>query len=160
MSKLKMCLLVVVFAVFAFTLSCPADSAQDTITIQAYIDGPSELHVKKTGIYWTNGRNAKPGRQDARNEPTYVNDKPWIPHWKKQKDDRGEDKSDTYSVSSRTLEFELELLAVGKKMEDTGIEKRTPIEVRHQGYEYIVKINDPEVGARWYKFVLKHRDAR
>src|SRR5579863_314147 len=50
----------------------PAPSDADTVTVLTYIDGPSELHVTKEGMYWFNGSNAKPGRHEGHNYATYV----------------------------------------------------------------------------------------
>ena len=49
----------------------------------------------------------------------------------------------------------MELLAVGAKRGDAGIEKRTPIEVKNVGEELSILIPDHNGGSRWYKFALK-----
>ena len=66
------------------------------LTIEAFVDGPSSLRFTRSGFYWSNGRNAKPGRHDALNEPTYVNGKAWMPRWSKGHTDRGEDTTEPF----------------------------------------------------------------
>lgn len=136
----------------------PTDStAPQTITIQAYVDGPSELHVKAEGVYWINGDNAKPGRHDGAKFPTYVNGQPWFPLWHKQREDRGVDTSFTHVIASPSLDFDLKLVSVGYTKGDTGVVKRSPLQEGMEGGEYVVHIPDPQPGAMWYKFILTPR---
>ncbi len=131
--------------------------ADDEVTIEALVDGPSALHVRQGDIYWVNGGNAKPGRSDLRNEPTYVNGQPWMPHWKNNKAPRGADKSQPFQINLDTTDLDFELLAVGTERGAAGIEKRTPVTASKEGSEFVVIIPDPESGARWYKFVLRKK---
>lgn len=133
------------------------DTPSGPITIQALVDGPSELHVKAEGIYWVNMEHAKPGRHDGERYPTYVNGEAWTPLWHKERQDRGDDTSFTHVIPSSRLNYDMKLISVGRSKEDTGIIPRTPIEVRNTDTEYIVLIPDPEPGAMWYKFVLTPR---
>lgn len=127
------------------------------ITIDAYIDGPSTLHLSLAGIYWTNGGNAKPGRHDAHNYPTYVDGKPWIPKWGKEGDDRGQDTSDVYPLTLTTIDYELEVMGISDRKGSSKKDRRTePAPVRQNG-EFVVNINDPENGAKWYKLRLRLR---
>jgi hypothetical protein len=136
----------------------PSDSpAPQSLTIQAYVDGPSELHVKVDGIYWINGENAKPGLHDGAKFPTYVNGEAWFPLWHKQRKDRGVDQSFLHVISSPSLDFDCKLISVGTTKEYTGIVPRTPIQAEVEAGEYVVHIPDPEPGAMWYKFVLTPR---
>jgi len=73
------------------------------VTILAYVDGPSDLHVTRQGMYWFNGINAKPGRHEGHNDPTYVNGTPWFPKWGKPQEDRGVDKSAIYPIKLESL---------------------------------------------------------
>lgn len=139
---------------FGLVSLASAESGQEGITIQAYVDGPSELHVKTGGVYWTNHDNAKVGRLDGADEPTFINGKVWTLRWGHPKNDRGDDKTGIYGLTLPGLEFDFKLLSVGKKKEDMGIESRSAIELRRQGDEFIVRIPDREPGARWYKFVV------
>src|ERR1039457_5559764 len=101
------------FCILCVSQASPLPTATNQITILAFIDGPSDLYVTKQGMYWFNGINAKPGRLDGRNEPTYVNGTAWFPKWGKQQQDRGIDKSDIYSIKLESLELDFTLLAVG-----------------------------------------------
>ncbi|MEP6671040.1 MAG: hypothetical protein ABJF10_17905 [Chthoniobacter sp.] len=127
------------------------------LTIKAWVDGPSELRIKKNGIYWKNGENAKPGRQSRLNEPTYTNGKPWVPHWKKQHEDRGRDKSDTLAMDIPSLNFDFKLVAVAEKFDGTGVEQRGSISVYMKDFELAIAIPDLEPGTRWYTFTLTPR---
>ena len=134
-----------------------AKTSPKEITVDAYIDGPSTLHLCLQGIYWTNGRNAKPGRHDANNYPTYINSRQWIPKWGKDGDDRGEDKSDIYPLTLTTTEYELEVAGISDRKGSSKKEPRTePSPVRENG-ELVVTFPDPEVGAKWYRVRLRLR---
>ena len=127
------------------------------ITVQAYVDGPSALHLSLQGLYWTNGGNAKPGRLDANNYPTYIDGKKWFPKWGKDGDDRGSDKSDVYPLVLTTTDYELEVVGISDKKDSSKKDRRTaPSPVRQNG-EFVVNITDPENGAKWYKLRLRLR---
>jgi len=132
----------------------PPSTEAPRTTVEALIDGPSELRVTQTGIYWINIRNAKPGRHERRDEPTYVNDKPWKPAWKKPGEERGSDTSDPYPLKLDPGHLQFELLAVGDTHGATGIQKRSPITVKKVGADLSILIPDPESGSRWYRFAL------
>jgi hypothetical protein len=144
-------------ALFLIAITGLTAWADDQVTIEALVDGPSALHVRQGNIYWVNGNNAKPGRSDLLDEPTYVNGQPWKPHWKNNKAARGADKSQPFQIQLDSIELEFELLAVGAQRGGTEIEKRTPVTASKEGGEFVVVIPDPESGARWYKFVLRKK---
>ena len=127
------------------------------ITVEAYIDGPSTLHLSLEGIYWTNGGNAKPGRLGAHNYPTYINGKSWIPKWGNDGDDRGADKSDLYQLQFTTIEYELEVVGISDQQGSSKKDSRTAPSPARQNGELVVNIPDPEVGAKWYKIRLRLR---
>src|SRR5437773_5314660 len=91
--------------------------------VEALIDGPSELRVTRTGIYWINLGNAKPGRHERRDEPTYIDSQPWKPVWKDPSKDRGKDTSDLHPLPLEPDKLQFELLAVGDSHGSTGIQK-------------------------------------
>ena len=127
------------------------------ITVEAYVDGPSALHLSLKGIYWTNGGNAKPGRHEAHNYPTYIDGKAWVPKWGKDGDDRGSDKSDTYPLTLTTTAYELEVVGISDRKGSSKKDRRTaPSPVRENG-EFVINIPDPEGGAKWYKMRLRLR---
>ncbi len=142
----------------ALTATLAAEPATYEVTIEALVDGPSTLHFTKTGFFWQNEGNAKPGRHDAHNEPTYVNSRPWTPKWRKPEKERGDDTSDTFPWVIGSLELECELVAVTRERGGSGIEKRTPLERKRDGGEYTVRIPDPEGGSRWYRIVVRAPD--
>ncbi len=135
--------------------SAVAALPSEEVVIEAWVDGPSALHVRQGSIYWVNGANAKPGKGSLLNEPTYVNGVAWMPHWKNPKADRGADRSQGFQIPLDTTDLEYELLAVTTERGGTGIEKRTPVTAAKEGGEFVIVIPDPESGARWYKFVLR-----
>lgn len=147
------------------TLVCPAlllasaihaaDKGPQTFVIEALIDGPSELRVKKDGIYWVNGPNANPGRHNGQEFPTFVDGKPWRPNWKESRGDRGNDKSATRSVDGiDPTKIAFKLVMVSFKRDGTGIEKRDAIKAALAGEEYSIEIPDLQSGSRWYRFEL------
>lgn len=127
-----------------------------SILIEALIDGQSELRIKKDAVYWLqHGNPAKPGRHHG-NEPTYVNEKPWMPVWKKHNEGRGPDKSNTHTLSPPVdpSNLELKLITVTLARGATGIDPRDPIKVTSAGDELSILIPDGKPGSRWYKFAL------
>lgn len=142
-----------------FTMAFAAAAvAQETgVVIQALVDGPSELRVTRQGLYWVNGANAKPGRHEGRNEPTYVNGVAWTPVWQHNEEERGIDKSEVYVLPAETLRLNVDLLSVGEKQDAEDIEVRTPIKVSSDSDEVAIIIPDPEPGPRWYKFRITPR---
>ena len=127
----------------------------NALVIEAFIDGPSELRVRKDGLYWINFDNAKPGKHDNANYPTYINGKAWQPGWKNARKARGADKSSVHATSSNDPgKLELKLLAVTLARGQTGIEKRDEIKVSVVDQELSIIIPDGQSGARWYKFAL------
>lgn len=128
------------------------------VVIETLIDGPSELRVKKDGIYWINGGNAKPGRHDGQEEPTYVNGKSWRPNWRESEKDRGVDRSATKSVDGlNPTKTEFKLVMVGFARDSAGIEKRDQIQITRKGAELSIIIPDSQSGSRWYRFELIQR---
>lgn len=128
----------------------------NAVIIEAFIDGPSELRVRKDGIYWINFDNAKPGKHDNEHYPTYVNGKPWQPGWKEPRKSRGADRTAVhgvvFGVNPEKLDFKL--LAVTLSRDLTGIEKRDEIKVTVADKELSILIPDSQSGSRWYKFAL------
>ena len=130
------------------------------ITFEAFVDGPSSLHITPKGVYWTNGWAAKPGRISAKNLPTTVNGKEWTPRWIKDGDDRGEDRSDLLSMTLPDTDYTLEILGISDRKGSSKKDKRTqPSLVRRNG-ELCVDIPDPESGAKWYRIRLKPTKAK
>lgn len=139
------------------TTSATADNAALPAggwVIEAYIDGPSELRIRTDGIYWVNGRNAKPGKHEGHNFPTYVGQEAWLPVWP-HPESRGKDTSEPHAMKvSDPGHLEFKLLMVGKERDSTGIEKRDEIKVAVVGQELSILIPDKQSGARWYRFAL------
>lgn len=150
----------VAFVCLILSGAAAARAQVEELKIQAYVDGPSTLHVTPTSLYWVNGDNAKPGRQDGQNYPTYVNGEEWLPQWRNGREARGSDQSAPFPVKLGTVDLDFELVAVGDRREDTGIHERTPVNFRKDRSEYRVLIPDPENGAQWYTFVLRKRNDR
>lgn len=131
------------------------EAPPNSVVIEALIDGPSELRVKKDGIYWINGGNAKPGRHQGQEEPTYVDGKPWRPNWKNSRANNGVDRTATKSVDGiDPKEIGFQLLSVSISREAVGIEQRDKIQVNSIGEELSILIPDSQGGSRWYRFAL------
>lgn len=144
-------------AVFALAINAYAETKPGELVIEAQVDGPSALHIKPGSIYWENGVNAKPGKANLLNEPTYVNGIAWLPKWKKPKEDRGDDRTAPYAVGLGTTDLALELLSVTLERGQAGIEQRSTIVEKREHGEYIITIPDVQSGERWYKFVVRKK---
>ncbi len=136
-----------------------AETTPDEIVIEALIDGNSELRVKKTGIYWINAEDSKPGRHGGGNLPTYINGQPWHPVWGIPRKEKGYDKSSQHGMMSEPEKLEFALLSVTAIRGGTGIDKRDEIKVTTVDGDLSIFIPDTQTGARWYKFALRKKKA-
>lgn len=131
-----------------------ATTAQEPITIEAYIDGNTSLHVGKNGLHWvTRGNVAKPGLHEGSNFPTYVNKKRWVPQWQTA-GSRGTDASAAYVLATAAPHLKIENIKVSKERFGRHEEGRTPVKAFVKDDQFVVEIADPEYGARWYSFRL------
>ncbi|MDB6005334.1 MAG: y domain 1 [Prosthecobacter sp.] len=135
----------------------PAGAKQETVesfTVEALIDGGSELHVTKEGVYWmVPGGEAKPGLHDGANEPTYVSGSRWKPKWR-VKGTRGPDTSDVYLMKTSSPKLIAETVLVSRERFGKN-ENRTPVATSVKEDHFVVTISDPEGGSRWYKIRIK-----
>lgn len=123
-------------------------------TVEALIDGGSELHVTKEGIYWmVPGGEAKPGLHEGSNEATYVNGSRWKPKWR-VKGDRGPDTSDVYLIKTTAPKLVAETVLVSKERFGKH-ENRTPVVISTKDDHFVITMRDPEGGSRWYKVRIK-----
>ena len=127
-----------------------------SFVIEALIDGDSELHITQEGIYWKqHGTNAsKPGRFHRRNEPTYVNGKPWMPTWGKPKEESGDDRTAILPLPIGELRFGFEIIAIGDRPRMPGIQQRSPVTIQNEQGEQVLSIPDKEAGSKWYTIRL------
>lgn len=125
------------------------------LTVEAFVDGPSTLYVRKDGVMWVNGGNAKPG---LNREPTYVNGQRWMPKWAAAAQERGPDRSDLFPLMLQSLDLQVSLVS---NMKERGMEQIDPsrkqIEIRKRQIDFEIVIPDPEPGQRWYKVVFRSR---
>lgn len=123
---------------------------EETITVEALIDGNTELHVTKEGIYWmVPGGDAKPGLHEDADEPTYVNGRRWKPEWRVP-GERGPDSSEEYPIKTASPKLTVETLNVSRERSGKN-ENRTPVATMVKDDHFVIKISDPEGGSRWYK---------
>lgn len=120
------------------------------LTVDTLVDGPSTLNIRKDGLYWVNGGNAKPG-------PTYVDGKKWEMRWGKPDQARGADKTDTRPITLPSADLKVDLVSLSRERGQTGVEARTAIEIKPHGNELQITIPDPEAGPRWYKLTFRER---
>ena len=126
----------------------------DSFTVEALIDGNTELHITKDGIYWmVPGGEAKPGLHEGSKEATYVNGSRWKPLWR-VKGDRGPDTSDIFPIKSTSPKLVAETVLVSEKRFGKN-ETRTPVASSIKEDHFVVTIRDPEGGSRWYKIRIK-----
>lgn len=129
-------------------------TVQEPITIEAYIDGNTSLHVGKNGLHWvTRGNVAKPGLHEGSNFPTYINKKRWVPQWQTA-GSRGTDASGAYALATAAPNLKIENIKVSKERFGRHEEGRTPVKAFVKDDQFVVEIADPEYGARWYSFRL------
>ncbi|GEM_PF-712219 len=129
-------------------------AAETSFTIEGLIDGNTELHVTKEGIYWVVlGGEAKVGTINGGNESTYVNGTRWKPKWRTQ-GARGPDASDVYPLPNPALNLLAQQVSVSK--ERFGKDgTRTPISTAVKGDHFVITFKDPEGGGMWYKVRVK-----
>jgi len=63
------------------TASPTVATGKARLTARAYIDGRSQLVLRRDAVYWRHLDWGAPGRQGGANEPTYLNGVPWYPSW-------------------------------------------------------------------------------
>jgi hypothetical protein len=83
----------------AESLAQVAESSAAVLTVESLVDGPSTLVVRRDGLFWENGDNAKPG---LLREPTYVNDVAWMPKWNVPGQERGFDRTELHPLKLET----------------------------------------------------------
>jgi hypothetical protein len=127
---------------------------ETNFTVEALIDGNSELHITREGLYWmVPGGMAKPGLHEGAKESTYINGSRWKPKWRVE-GERGPDTSDIYPFPINSLKLVVETENVAQKRSGKN-ENRSPITTKMKGETFVVTIPDPEGGSRWYKLRIK-----
>lgn len=130
----------------------PAPDPVEQLVVEALIDGNSELHITPRGIYWLQLHGgAKPGRHNGANEPTFINGRPWMPLWQNPKRERDEDRSALLPLPMGRLDFDVQVLAIGQRRGEPGVESRDPVTIRAEHLEQVVSIPDTQFDARWYR---------
>src|SRR5262249_12273693 len=104
--------------------------AAGRVVIEAQVDGPATLYISKKGVYWVNGRNAKPGKHDNLDAPTYIDGQPWKPVWDDGGKPRGPGKTDVHPMALDPGKLQFQLLAVSMERSGSGILKRAPVVVK------------------------------
>ena len=131
----------------------PSTIPPDEFVIEALIDDTSELHILPDLIYWTNNsKYAKPGRARNRYAATWINGRPWRPHWMKHQT-RGLDLSSAYGLTIEPALYVPELVAVGPECSATMIE-RGRIVAHRDRQSLVIRFEDWLPGARWYRIRL------
>jgi hypothetical protein len=113
------------------------------IVVQALIDGSSELHVTRSGLYWKHLTYSKPGRNGGKREPTRVNGRDWQPQWVNESGD-GADRSEVFPIAVGTLDLQVK----------PDPRNRNPVSGRRAGDEFVVLFDDPQPGDVWYQVEL------
>lgn len=119
-------------------------------TIEGLVDGNTELHVTKEGIYWVVlGGEGKVGTINGGNEPTYINGSRWKPKWRTM-GDRGPDTCDVYPLPTTAPDVVAQQVSVSKERFGKNT-NRTPISTSVKGDHFVITFRDPEGGGMWYK---------
>lgn len=134
----------------ANVLTARGETPAQPITVEALIDGNTELHITSEGLYWSQaGGQAKPGLHEGKNEPTYVNGSRWKPKWR-TKGSAGPDVCEVYAISTTAPNLTFETVQISDERFGKN-EPRTPVSGAVKDNHYIITIKDPENGSRWYK---------
>jgi hypothetical protein len=134
------------------------------LTVQALIDGRSQLVVREDSVYWHHLDFAAPGRwldpetQTAHDEPTYLNGGAWYPLWPDQPDRENRDCGcDSSSAGGNPP------LAQQSQTAEVSIEQgRGQVAIVQQpeagnDFTLIVEFDDnPQGGAYWYEVTLQY----
>jgi hypothetical protein len=129
-----------------------------TITVRAFIDGRSQLRLKRNTATWQNFDYAAPGKQGGRDEPTMINGVQWRPMW----DDSDlspevrveKALSDTFEGVKPTLAAEPMNVTLTKIRcrEDASVVQQPSAA---NDFTTIVEFNDDQIGgADWYEVKL------
>lgn len=142
----------------------PVPEFQRTITIEAFVDGDSELHVRSNGMQWTHKQSiaSKPGKHSdgTGNEATYVNGRPWFPKWNNSRP-TGKDESDFYPLRlAPDARYLVEVVAIGQRRGANTVERRDEIRVSTNNGTGIIEIPDSQNGPRWYRLKISRYEAR
>jgi len=125
------------------------------LVVEALIDGPSKLHLRRDGIYWSTHSNAaKVGKHMGQDAPTYVNGAAWKPLWHEPERTRGIDRTRVHPMKIGSVRFNFELIAISFRKGGAGILQRGPVTRSFVGDECIVNIPDGAPGSAWYRFKL------
>lgn len=63
-------------------LVCGCDGpSKNVITIKAYIDAKDILKIQGNKVWWEHELGGFPGDPKGGNQPTFINDFAWRPHW-------------------------------------------------------------------------------
>ena len=127
---------------------------EKTLTVEGYVDGNTELHITKEGIFWAVvGGESKVGMNDGAKEASFVNGSRWKPKWRTP-GDHGPDMSDVFPIATQSPDLIAETASVSR--ERFGKDSpRTPISTSVTGDHFVISIKDPENGAMWYKIRIK-----
>jgi hypothetical protein len=129
----------------------------EEIVVEALVDGDSTFHVRPETVWWESGEVFKPGKWSGQDQPTFINGIAWTPRWRDDKNAKGRDKTASYSITLKSTELTFELLSVTDQRGGTGIEQRSAVTAKQEGGHFVVRIPDPENGARWYKFAIRKK---
>jgi len=122
------------------------------------VDDEAELHITPNGVYWKElGGFDKVGKAGGQDYPTYVNGTAWHPVWGKPKE-HGLDQTEVLALPIGRLNFDFQVVAVGKERGAKGIERRSPVTMRNDKDEQVLSIPEKESGARWYAIRLFRKD--
>jgi hypothetical protein len=97
--------------------------------------------------------------EQEKNQPTYVDGKPWHPRWAHPDKRRGPDESEPLELHIGPVsDCRVTVLSVTNERDQSGIDKRDPVEVRRDGDGFVISIPDQQLDSRWYRFRVDLRD--
>ena len=140
----------------AITILIPSYVQADTITVEAWIDGRSQLTIRGNTAQWHHFDFTAPGREGG-NFPTIINEASWFPTWPDVPDGANVDCDCDSSVFTNVIPA---LGLVDQTVALNIIQARDSVTIIQQpaaanNYELIVEFDDNSFGgADWYIIVL------
>ena len=120
------------------------ETQTDSITVEAYIDGRSQLILSGSSAQWHHFNYAAPGRWRLADEPTIINGVEWFPTWPDVPDPEnrcGECYSSVFTGVSPPLpptKMDVELVPIQSRFETSVVQYPTP----SNGYSLVIEFND------------------
>jgi len=124
--------------------------------VRAKIDGNSRLVIRGNTVFWRHLRYSRPGFHSGQGLPTYLNGRPWRPHWPKQ--DKESSNKPWQSSVYDSLRPSLPREEVDVSIE--VLEGRSKVKILQQpkkenDYTLVVDFYDHQASSAWYDVLIE-----